>query len=58
MGKTFSLSGEKLNINILLKNFTDNEEDLDLWERLDEGTITKEEVFEKTKEIKQQLQYI
>jgi len=31
---------------------------LDLWERLDEGTITKEEVFEKTKEIKQQLQYI
>lgn len=40
----------------LLRNFTDNEEDLDLleiicssdeWERLDEGTITKEEVFEK-----------
>ncbi len=39
----------------LLKNFTDNEEDLNLleiictsdeWERLDEGTITKEEVFE------------
>ena len=39
----------------LLRNFTDNEKDLDLleiictsdeWERLDEGTITKEEVFE------------
>lgn len=39
----------------LLRNFTDDEEDLDLleiictsneWERLDEGTITKEEVFE------------
>lgn len=39
----------------LLRNFTDNEEDLDLleiictsdeWERLDEGTMTKENVFE------------
>ena len=40
----------------LLRNFTDNEQDLDLlegictseeWERLDKGTITKEEAIEK-----------